>query len=126
MNSIPLKAPTSIERSGRRADITRARIGYHLELTDRDAWTHVRGGRWTLTLWGATRVAFRWIRHLTGRTEAMKVFRDTNEHLDAVRIGRVIFEFNRHDAWLPIYAKRLFRVGRFQIWCDRQQKGSRA
>lgn len=67
MNRQRLKAPATIERTGRRADITRARIGYHLELTGNDGWSRVRGGRWTLTLWGATRLAFK---HLRARRPA--------------------------------------------------------
>lgn len=53
----------------------------------------------------------------------MKVFRDVSERVDAIRIGRLIFEFNKHDSWLPLYARRLIRLGRFQIWCDRKRKG---
>ena len=44
------------------ADIYKQRVGYHVELFGNGGWSRIRGGKFRLTLWGATRLARRWIR----------------------------------------------------------------
>lgn len=52
----------------------------------------------------------------------MKVWRLASGRLDAIRVGRLIVEFAVHDSWLPMYAKRLVRLGRFQVWRDEKAR----
>jgi hypothetical protein len=52
------------------------------------------------------------------KVRRVTVFRDDAGRLDALRVGPIVIEFNKHDTWLPIYASRLLKVGRFQVWRD--------